>query len=146
MKRITVFLACLLTGTVAACVDKDRITNDADELPQSSRNFLKRHFTTTAVSHIQIEKNLFGVEGYDVILTDGSQVEFNRKGEWKEIKTSRSAVPSAIIPPFIRTYVSQHYPGMEITTIDKDSRDYEIDLQNGLELKFNFEGKLIDID
>ena len=146
MKRVPLLLACLLTGTITACADNDRITQDANELPQPSRDLLTRHFTTTAVSHIKIEKNFFGVEGYDVILTDGSHVEFNRKGEWKEIKTSRSAIPSALIPASIRTYVAQHYPGMEILTIDKDAKDYEIDLKNGIELKFNLEGKLIDID
>lgn len=147
MKRVTILLACcLMIGTIMACADNDRITNDANELPQASRNFLNQHFTTAAISHIKIEKNLLGVKGYEVILTDGSHVEFNRKGEWKEIKTPQSAIPSAILPAFIRTYVSQHYPGIEIITIDKDSKDYEIDLKNGLELKFNLEGKLIDID
>lgn len=146
MKRITILLACLLTGAMTACADNDRITNDANELPQPSRNFLNQYFTTAAVSHIKIEKNFWGVKGYDVILTDGSHVEFNRKGEWKEIKTYQSALPSAIVPSFIRAYVTRHYPGMDITTIDKDSKDYEIDLKNGLELKFDLEGKLIDMD
>lgn len=146
MKRVSIFLAALLMYAVTACADNDRITTNTNELPASSREFLSRYFTTASVSHVKIEKNLLRVDSYEVILTDGSHVEFNHKGEWKEVKTHQSAVPAGIIPAPIRTYVAQHYPGMEITAIDKDSRDYEVDLKNGIELKFDLQGRLIDID
>lgn len=146
MKRVSIFLAAFLMYTITACADNDRITTNTDELPASSREFLSRYFATASISHIKIEKNLLRTDSYEVILTDGSHVEFNRKGEWKEVKVHQSAIPAGIIPAPIRTYVTQHYPGMDITAIDKDSRDYEVDLKNGIELKFDLQGRLIGID
>lgn len=146
MKRVSMLLAGLVLYVCTACAHNDRITKDANELPQLSRDFLARHFNAVSVAHIKIEKNLLGVKDYEVILTDGSHVEFTRDGEWKEVKMNRQAVPSAIIPKAIHSYIQQNYPATEIRAIDKDSRDYEVDLNNGIELKFDLQGNLIDVD
>ena len=34
----------------------------------------------------------------------------------------------------------------KITAIDRDRRDYEVELDNGLDLKFDLKFRLIDID
>lgn len=146
MKRVSMLLAGLVLYVCTACAHNDRITKDANELPQLSWDFLARHFNAVSVAHIKIEKNLLGVKDYEVILTDGSHVEFTRDGEWKEVKMNRQAVPSAIIPKAIHSYIQQNYPATEIRAIDKDSRDYEVDLNNGIELKFDLQGNLIDVD
>ena len=86
MKRINYLLLVLSLLSVMACAGNDKITSDTNVLPVSSRQFISDHFKDIPVSHIQIEKNLIRISSYDVILTDGTNVEFNHKGEWKEIK------------------------------------------------------------
>ena len=108
--------------------------------------FLNNYFNGNKVSHIKIDKDLFLVDSYDVILTDGTSVEFNRDGEWKEVKSFQQNIPDTLIPAEIRQYVSQNYPGQKIMTVERGKRKVSVDLANGLELKFDLNGNLIDID
>lgn len=145
MKRLSI-LAVLLLSLTSLFACNDKITKDTNVLPELSRRFLSEHFAGIPVSHIQIEKDFLLVDSYDVILTDGTNVEFNRKGEWEEVRRHGAAIPSAIVPSFIRKYVLQHYPSATIVAISRDRRDYEVDLDNRLELKFDLKGNLIEID
>lgn len=146
MKRIGIILIGLALMTNMACADNDKVTNNINELPQVSRNFLNNYFNGNKVSHIKIDKDLLLVDSYDVILTDGTSVEFNRDGEWKEVKSFQQNIPDTLIPAEIRQYVSQNYPGQKIMTVERGKRKVSVDLANGLELKFDLNGNLIDID
>lgn len=146
MKRIGIILIGLALMTNMACADNNKVTNNINELPQVSRNFLNNYFNGNKVSHIKIDKDLFLVDSYDVILTDGTSVEFNRDGEWKEVKSFQQNIPDTLIPAEIRQYVSQNYPGQKIMTVERGKRKVSVDLANGLELKFDLNGNLIDID
>lgn len=146
MKRIGIILIGLALMTNMACADNDKVTNNINELPQVSRTFLNNYFNGNKVSHIKIDKDLFLVDSYDVILTDGTSVEFNRDGEWKEVKSFQQNIPDSLIPAEIRQYVSQNYPGQKIMTVERGKRKVSVDLANGLELKFDLNGNLIDID
>lgn len=146
MKRIGIILIGLALMTNLACADNDKVTNNINELPQVSRTFLNNYFNGNKVSHIKIDKDLFLVDSYDVILTDGTSVEFNRDGEWKEVKSFQQNIPDTLIPAEIRQYVSQNYPGQKIMTVERGKRKVSVDLANGLELEFDLNGNLIDID
>ena len=137
MKRINYLLIVLSLLSVMACAGNDKITSDTNILPVSSRQF---------ISHIQIEKNLIRISSYDVILTDGTNVEFNHKGEWKEIKRHGLPIPQAIIPEVIQDLIKKNYSSNKVVKIEKEIRDYEIKLDNGLEMTFDLKGNLIDID
>lgn len=41
---------------------------------------------------------------------------------------------------------TKNYPKNKIVAIDRDRRDYEVELDNGLDLKFDLKFRLIDID
>lgn len=146
MKRIGIILIGLALMTNMACADNDKVTNNINELPQVSRTFLKNYFNGNKVSHIKIDKDLFLVDSYDVILTDGTSVEFNRDGEWKEVKSFQQNIPDTLIPAEIKQYVNQNYPSQKIMAVERGKRKVSIDLANGLELEFDLNGNLIDID
>ena len=74
------------------------------------------------------------------------EVEFTKNGEWKDVECKYGEVPAAIVPQQIRDYVAKNYPDRKITAIDRDRRDYEVELDNGLDLKFDLKFRLIDID
>ena len=86
------------------------------------------------------------IDSYDVILTDGTSVEFNRDGEWKEVKSFQQNIPDTLIPAEIKQYVNQNYPSQKIMTVERGKRKVSVDLANGLELEFDLNGNLIDID
>lgn len=143
---MNILVAALWLLIVPAMADNDRISKNPYDLPRQSREFLDKHFAGVSVSHIKVEKNLIGIDSYDVILIDGTKVEFDKSGAWEEVKRPASAVPPSLLPPFIKTYVAEHYPGIYIRAIEKDAREYEVKLQNGIELNFDLQGNLTDVD
>ena len=64
----------------------------------------------------------------------------------KDVECKYGEVPAAIVPQQIRDYVAKNYPDRKVTAIDRDRRDYEVELDNGLDLKFDLKFRLIDID
>lgn len=146
MKRFGLVLISMLLSVMAVFADNDRITRDQSVLPTVSRNFLAEHFGQMDISHIKIESNLFGTKGYDVILTNGINVEFNKDGEWKEIEARHAFVPLKILPKKMTEYLHKHFPQNTVISVDKDTREYEIKLNNGLELKFFLNGDFKNYD
>lgn len=82
-----------------------------------------------------------------MLLANGTELEFDQAGEWKEVETRTYAVPAAIIPAEIRQQVTAKYPNATIIKISRDRVDYEVDLSNGVELKFDRNTyRLIEVD
>ena len=85
-------------------------------------------------------------KSYDVVFTNGEKVEFDKAGEWTEVKCQQNEVPAQIIPETIRTYVKTNYPDTKIVQIEKDKKEYEVKLSNRWEIKFDSKMRVIDID
>ena len=51
-----------------------------------------------------------------------------------------------VVPQQIRDYVAKNFAGRKIVSIDRDKRDWEVKLDNGLDLKFDLQFRLIEID
>ena len=83
---------------------------------------------------------------YEVVLNDGTQIDFSSSGEWQEVAVRNGSVPAELIPEGVTRYLSQHYPDMEVRRVDRDRRTFEVELSNGLELTFDKHCRLIDID
>lgn len=135
-------LACLFT----AQADNETVTTDTNRLPVVVRQFIHTHFPQVAISHLKIENNLLGVESYEVILTNGFDLEFDKKGAWKEIDGEHQTLPVSAIPVKIREYQQQHFPQLTVTSLKKESRGYEAQLSNGLEMKFDLQFNFIRLD
>lgn len=147
MKKLVVALMCMCAMVVdSARADNDRPI-DVSQLPQQAQQFLSTHFADAKILLATIETGLFE-KGYEVRMVGGQKVEFDRNGEWSEVDCQQSAVPAAIIPDFIAKYVAETWPGTVVVKIENDKRrrEYEVDLSNRLELKFNYNGVLVEID
>ena len=57
-----------------------------------------------------------------------------------------SEVPSAIVPKQIIEYVKKQHPQAKILQIERNSRGYEVELNNKLEIKFNLNFQVVEID
>lgn len=144
MKKLITFMLCLCLGIGLASA-RERISRNANDLPQKARTTLANYFKA-GVNHIKIESKAFGGNEYDVILNDGTEVEFDSRGEWKEIDCGTKAVPSKLILPAIAKYVKQNYPSGTIVKIEVGSRHYEVELNNGIDLKFGRDGRFQKVD
>lgn len=148
MKRIiqtcVVAVICILAFQVKALADNDKPIT-VNQLPAVSQQIIKKHFTGKKVAMAKMETGLLE-KSYEVVFTTGEKVEFDRKGSWKEVDCKLSAVPARLIPAKIASYLKANYPGIKVLKIEKDDNDYEVDLANNVEIKFNKNFVVIDID
>jgi hypothetical protein len=146
MKQWCSILLGLILSIHVGYADNKIYTTDIQKLPVNSQQFLQTHFSDVKVSHISIERSWIGIRDYDVILTDGTEVEFMKSGEWKEVNRRGLEVPQDIVLPAIANYVKTNFPGSIIVAIEKDDRKLEVKLNNGLELNFSAQGQLRSIE
>lgn len=137
-------LFCALFVQTAAFADLEKPVTLA-QLPAAAQQTIKKHFADRQIALAKVEIEVFG-KTYDVIFTNGEKIEFDSKGQWRDIECRQSRVPVALIPAAIANYVKKNYPQTTILKIERDRRTYEIELSNRLELKFNNSFLLIDID
>ena len=142
MKIFTRILAAIfLAAALISCSDK---LVPADQLPAAAHSFIQQYFPGIPISYVKKDAGL--KTGFEVVLTDGTEIDFDGKGEWDSVDCRRSAVPEALVPAAIGGYVQTNFPGQMIVKIDKELYGYEIELGSGLDLKFDSSGKLIRID
>lgn len=137
---------CLIAGLLfglSANAQKLVITKTA--LPITAQAFLKNHFGSKKPTYILEDKDLLSKE-YKVQYADKTEIEFDKKGNWKEVDGKNNKIPNSIIPKPIATYVKTHFAKEKITKIEKETLGYEVKLSNGLELKFNSKGDFKRID
>ena len=137
---------CLIAGLIfglSANAQKTVIKKEA--LPANAQAFLKTHFGSKKPSYIIQDKEILSTE-YKVQYDSKIEIEFDKKGNWKEVDGKSSKIPSSIIPKKIASYVKTNFPKEKITKIELGSSGYETKLTNGLELKFNLKGDFTKID
>jgi len=144
MKKFLTIIAIVLIASATMCA-RDRVTRNVSELPATSQTFLKKYFPKTGVNHIKIEKELFKTS-YDVILNNGTEIEFDSDGNWKEIDCGNTAIPNGIIMKAITNYVKTNYPKRVIVQIERSSSKYEVELSDGTDLDFGRNGEFLRVD
>lgn len=143
MKKIALFFASVMAFAGVASADDKPIT--FEQLPAKAQQFIKTNFPQEKIAFTSLDRDIFG-DTYDVLFASGTKLEFTDKGEWKEIECKYSTVDEKFIPEQIRNYVTNTYPGTKYVKIEKGKNGYEVELTNGLELTFDRNFVLIDID
>ena len=144
MKKIFLAIACVFALVTTACADNYQPINLA-QLPEKAQIFLSTYFPEAKVSLVRKETDVLELS-YDVIFTNGSKVEFDRKGNWTEVDCLTHPLPAGIVPEAIDKDISTLYPYSQATQIERDHREIDVKLSNRVELTFNKHLQLIDID
>ena len=145
MKKIFLTLIAIFSiGISAAVADNDKIINKS-QLPVQAQQFIEAHFAGIDFTYAKEERDIFK-HSYEVRLADGTKIEFTSKGIWDEVECRFGEVPTAIIPQAIKEYINNNYAGEKVVYIVKDRNDYEVKLSNRIELKFDKELNIYDID
>lgn len=143
MKKMSV-LFLVLSVSLTAFAGNDKPISE-DKLPAAAREFIAKHFQGSEISLATVDRELRDTT-YEVFFTNGNKVEFDRKGQWKDIDCKYSRVPESAVPQEINSHISTSHQGLYVKEIDRDKRDYEVKLSNGLELKFDLSFRLIGYD
>lgn len=145
MKKILVTAALLFAGITVSRADNDRPIT-LEQLPAAAQTFLKTHFADLTLAYAVEDPKFVGSE-YEVTYTDRTEVEFRPNGEWSSVERRYAAVPASIVPAQISAYVAKSsFPNQYIKKIERDAYTWEIELSNGIEIKFDKEFRVIDID
>ena len=150
----TAFFASIIVILAASCSNDDDNNNgntstiiEFSALPENAKTFLTTHFPN--VESRMIKQNAMADDDgsiYDVYLSNGFEIDFDINGNWTDVDGNTQAVPTAIVPEAITTYVTANYAGQTINTIEIERTGYDIELSNGLDLVFDSQGQFIRVD
>lgn len=148
MKRILrilmIAICCMFSCNMVANAGNDKPIS-VNALPAKAQTLLSQHFNGQKVMLATIETGVIN-KTYDVVLQNGTKLEFDKKGNLTEIDCKQATVPVNLIPQAIKNYLMANYAGQSVKKIEMNKNEYEVELANGLDLTFNKHFQLIDID
>lgn len=143
MKKQFLTLAVILFVSIAAFAQNGM--TKLEQLPITAQEFIKTYFNDYKVSYVFSDKEFVDVD-YKVRFEDGTEIEFNAKGDWTDVSSKNNCIPTGFILKEITDFVDANHKGMCITDIEREFNRINIELNDSLEIEFNSKGKLISYD
>ena len=144
IRMMLVALSSIVLCSATACADNDKPI-DVSNLPAKAQTTLTTHFNKQKVVLATIEAGIVN-KSYDVVLQNGTKLEFDKKGNLKEIDCKQGTVPAKLVPQAISSYINSTYPGESISKIEFQKKEYEVELSNGIDITFNKKFQVVEID
>jgi hypothetical protein len=145
-KRIVFFITSVLFSVSVFSADK---VIPFEQLPKNAQEFTRKYFSAEdpmyKQAYVTYDAEFFD-SSYTVVFTTGDGLEFNKDGSWKDFDCKYCVVPAEIIPAPIKAYLDANFPDQQVKKIEKNRRDYEVKLSSGFELKFDLQGRLVEVD
>lgn len=142
MKKMILMLVMMFALT--SCQSQENKVITFDKLPSKAKSFIKSNFSNMNILQIVKDNELFDKE-YVVYFTEGSKIEFNKKGDWEDIEI-KTGVPKSILNASINNFITKNHQNTKVVDINKDKRDYEVKLDNSIEIVFNLNGDFLRYD
>ena len=138
MKKLLAILSTvLLLGMFSSC---DR-TVSVDKLPNQAKQFITANFNGTEV--LSVRKD--GLK-YEVVLFDGTEMEFKSNGQWVKVDCGLNPLPDGILPANTAQFLSAKFPVNYPTHVKYEHKRYEVELENDLDLVFDKNGNFAGSD
>lgn len=122
----------------------------SQELPQNSRDFIAQHFASESIASVQVEDSWLPWDNddmYEVHFSSGLELSFNKAGEITEIDAAKDQqLPMEVLPAEIQSYVGSNYQNAAVSSWEKDGKDQDVELSNGVDLEFDKNGKFVRVD
>lgn len=144
IKKMMMVVCSVVLFNTTACADKNKPIQ-VNELPAKAQTVLNTHFSGQKVTMATLESEIID-KSYNVVLQNGTKLEFDRKGNLTEVDCKQGTVPAKLIPQVIKSYVQTNYSGQNIKKMEIDKNEHEVELSNGLDITFNKRFQVIDID
>ena len=142
MKKIFAVAAIVLASLQIVKADDRPVT--FSQLPVPAQTFINTNYPDEKISYATKDDD-FILPDYNVMLANGVKIQFEHSGALEKIE-SRAGIPVELIRFQIRDYVKMHYPDAIFVEYEIGKRSYEVKLSNRLELKFNRNFNVIEID
>ena len=139
MKRLSIITA--IFAFILCCTTAVKAQDSNPAVAQ----FVGQHFPKATIQTVLPDD-----DDIDVVLNDNTKIEFKLNNEWKKVdcehSTTFTSVPATLVPEQIAAYVTSNFPGAIIKKLENKFMGWEIELNNGLEVKFNNKFKVMEID
>ena len=120
-----------------------------ERVPKTARDFINKHFRNAVV--VKCEEDFMPQE-YEIELSDGTDLEFDDKGQWIEIDAGKARVlpghlVKKLLPRRAHDELSRRNVLGAVETLKRGKAGYKVELR-GVELddyKFDRDGKLLSI-
>lgn len=143
MQNFKISAALFLTAFFAADVGAQEVQIQQNQLPAAISQFVRTHYSSAKISAITREKKIRKTE-YEVRLDNGTKLEFvNNKID--EIEGSQR-IPNNVLPAKVTRYIQTNYPNSFATEWKMDDGRQKVELNNGVELEFDRNGRFLRID
>ena len=143
MKRMFITIAIVLASVTIAKADDRPVT--FEQLPKAAQTFINTNFPKDKVSFATVDDDIIAPD-YEVALVSGVMMQFRNDGSLESIKSRTGNIPAGIIPHQIINGVKGYYPDAMILEYDIDRLSYEVKLSNRMEIKFDRNFNIIEID
>lgn len=143
MKRMFITIAIVLASVTIAKADDKPVT--FEQLPKAAQTFINTNFPKDKVSFATVDDDIIAPD-YEVVLVSGVMMQFRNDGSLESIKSRTGNIPAGIIPQQIINGVKGYYPDAMILEYDIDRLSYEVKLSNRMEIKFDRNFNIIEID
>lgn len=144
MKHLFILLVSIIGIQSMAHADYERPIS-FHQLPVRAQQFINQHFSDSTIMYAKVETEIWGKK-YDVYFINGDKVEFDKDGNWTDIECIREGVPLVLIPKPILVHVNRLFQRAFISKIEKDRGNYDVQLSNGMEIEFDRNFNIIDMD
>ncbi|MDR2885276.1 MAG: PepSY-like domain-containing protein [Rikenellaceae bacterium] len=138
MKRIMALAAAVLL--LANCHASDGFVS-ADKLPKAAKEFMYKHYPAAEIISVQSDNFM---DDYEVILKDGTNIEFSYRGAMKDVEAPRGGtLPASVVgllPQPAQSYLKTNYADKPVRGINKDDGRWQVEL-NGLKAEVVFDKK-----
>ena len=138
MKKFFVILVSIFA--MSAFTSCDRVVS-ADKLPNQAKQFIAANFN--GIDILSVRKDGFK---YDVVLFDGTELEFKHSGKWIEVDCGLNPLPVGVLPANTAKYLSTRFPMNFATHVKYEHKRYEVELNNELDLLFDKNGGFMGAD
>lgn len=120
------------------------------EIPQNILDFIEQYFPGAEIDEAEIENN----GNYEIELEDDVELIFDSDGNFlgrgedeNEDDDDDEEINPADLPQNILDYISENYPDNSIIEAElEDDGEYEVTLNNGVELEFDSEGNFLSAE
>lgn len=143
MKKHILTLVAVLFLSISAIAQNGM--TQLNQLPATAQEFVKTYFSDYKIQYIFSDKEFADVD-YKIRFEDGTEIEFNSKGEWTDVSSKQKCIPTGFILKEITDYVKMNHKDMCITDVEREFNRITIELDDNLEIEFNSKGKLISYD
>ncbi|EIJ4041469.1 PepSY-like domain-containing protein [Campylobacter jejuni] len=133
MKLKLAFVALLSAMVLLA---KDMVV-PTSELPKNALEFISKNFANVQIALVKKD-----IDSYDVILNDGTEIDFMINGDWKEVDGKYKALPHTILPSVMKK-VSATQPNAQILEIDKEINGYKFKFNNNMKVYTDMQGNVL---